>query len=1502
MKNIKIFLSSSLKHDEERKAFMKAFAAEETEDVRFDIYAHEVNGVMAITPGSDSQDAINAAAIGCQAFITYAGDIIGKATIDEFLNEIHDSKSIFKFIYVIHQPGLKPIITDESRYVDYITEFEQVYLEKENLKYYATNLPPIPSDLTSIEEIREIAITNIINKATHIAQELKNKTIPELYPHNIDYLKVISDGQKEYRDATSFYYHRTIDDDLKLALHQQDSPLVIVSGTSLAGKTRAVTEALHSYDDPNAHIHVLQYNSSSISSLHELNPPLQFRKEFTNILFIDEIDKILANSEITSKFIEICRFASMNRGRLKIVTTSITPGNEIIDKLLQEGTSDSWIDNCTLLTIPPLFIEEISIIIKELRRRGLLSIPTKKIANGMPLGALFIDLNRMQNIYHLAIKRDRRLIRLFDAIKCLWIWKVESRGDISVLINFCNNAYKSSMNLNENELWNLFKLIPEFVTVEGDYDYSFSIEEILVHEVLTFENGIDEEPAIKRIVQYIHNHLSNPFENYTKLINRLIRAQKQSLAKIASEYITHLYGNDIISLTENEKSLGNRPINWVENYMGMVASLLADGGDLHKIYNLWETCRYDTVLSNLIHAEHSKGVISESITRLINDKSNFNRFKHTISPFLTSELVTILPFDDAVELVRHTDYRNMALCTSAASNIKSNETSDSIIEFRCSRYVRNSIRNLTAKINTYNDLEKVSNVLSELNSTLGITPYNSLSELYFRYIGSYTWSQLSKTLPSYPLLSIFLKFVKLPCDFSDNNGNRKLLLEKSECLNSLMTGMDEKDIIKAWKALGVLQDLYSLRNTISRVADFAQGKGIIDSYLLSDHGKTSKLNPEVLNTLLNKCKTSSDYQECEKLFQRSGILSPDKGLIHTKDEYTQGIIINFTNDVVDYNTKIALLHIHRPKDENETRNIKTISPIVQYTDNYTTAANYVFGPCPSFLTLAEQEKLRYSPVVISWIFKKVCSEEEKNDAMQKFAILVEQEKNLSQYESILNDKGGNVLTEILHNNKILPTTTDVNKFIADYKTNFPDFELENYVNLAFIGRLLEDKSCNKNQYTIISHLNELIINLYKDPKYKDPEYIKHIRRAVKFRATLARRTYDKTWIQKSTLSPYPLINKLGEFVITKTTPRNFAMNMLEYGILHPALISDLIIDTINHPNATDEINRIIEITSKNKVFLKHKIICFLYKELNKRNIDSDIYAIAKDYSIIKDMTKRLHNGYISVEEALKQIDIYEKRTGITVYRSIRFMHAVMKGLTSDPKESLKSILSLIDSFPQNAINFQTQHEPRYFLLHKIRSLSDFNILLDRFGGTLNANDLKGLMAALRNCDYANRTAIMYNAMPFIESLASNETLLGDDILMGLLRYRKNASVQSSLEFFNNHGRLITSNNALGFLLDQVETFEDYILAVNTCPNIKLNVNHVRIMLYHMFDYQNNTIKSQIFNEFDRINMIDKWSNIAKRDSNSHLLNAFKSIKSKLSDNHDEVTKRFIIFWEKIIGI
>lgn len=1497
MKNIKIFLSSSLKHDEERKAFMKAFAAEETENVRFDIYAHEVNGVMAITPGSDSQDAINAAAIGCQAFITYAGDIIGKATIDEFLNEIHDSKSIFKFIYVIHQPGLKPIITDESRYVDYITEFEQVYLEKENLKYYATNLPPIPPDLTSIEEIREVAITNIINKATHIAQELKNKTIPELYPHNIDYLKVISDGQKEYRDATSFYYHRTIDDDLKLALHQQDSPLVIVSGTSLAGKTRAVSEALHSYDDPNAHIHVLQYNSSSISSLHELNPPLQFRKEFTNILFIDEIDKILANSEITSKFIEICRFASMNRSRLKIVTTSITPGNEIIDKLLQEGSSDSWIDNCVLLTIPPLSIGEIVDIVRELQRRGLLSIPTKKIANGMPLGALFIDLNRMQNIYHLAIKRDRRLIRLFDAIKCLWIWKVESRGDISVLINFCNNAYKSSMNLNENELWNLFKLIPEFVTVEGDYDYSFSIEEILVHEVLTFENGIDEESAIKRIVQYIHNHLSNPFENYTKLINRLIRAQKQSLAKIASEYITHLYGNDIISLTENEKSLGNRPINWVENYMGTVASLLAECGDLHKIYNLWETCRYDTVLSNLIHAEYSKGVISESITRLINNKSNFNRFKHTISPFLTSELVTILPFDDAVELVRHTDYRNMALCNIGVPDIKSGESTDSIIGFRCSKYVRKSIRNLMARIKTDKDLEKVSNLLSELNSNLGITLYNSQSELYFRYIGAYTWLQLSKILPSHSLLSLFLKFVKLSCDVPVNYSNRKLLLDKSVCLNNLMTGMDEIDIIEAWKALGALQDLYSLRNTISRVADFAQGKGLINSYLLSEHGKTSKLNPEVLNTLLIKCKTSSDYKECEKLFQRSGILSPDKGLIHANDAYTQGIIINFANSIVDYNTKIELLHIHRPKDENETRNIKTISPIVQCTDNYATAANYVFGPCPSFLTLAEQEKLRYSPVVISWIFEKVSSEEEKSDAMQKFAILVEQEKNLSQYESILNDKDGNILTKILQNHYILPSTADVDKFISDYRTYFPDFKLENYIKFAFVERHIEDKSYNGTHNTIINHLNELIIASYKESN-------EITRRAVKLRAILAKNTRsNKTWIQKSTLSPYPLINNSGEFVITKTTPRNFAMNMLEYGILHPFLISDLIIDTIeHHPNAKDEINKIIRYASKNKVFLSHRQVSLLCRKLNERSIDSDIYAIAKDYSIIKDMTKRLHNGYISVEEALKQIDIYEKRTGITVYRSIRFMHAVMKGLTSDPKESLKSILSLIDSFPQNAINFQTQHEPRYFLLHKIRSLSDFNILLDRFGGTLNANDLKGLMAALRNCDYANRTAIMYNAMPFIESLASNETLLGDDILMGLLRYRKNASVQSSLEFFNNHGRLITSNNALGFLLDQVETFEDYILAVNTRPNIKLNVNHVRIMLYHMFDYQNNTIKSQIFNEFDRINMIHKWSNIAKRDSNSHLLNAFKSIKSKLSDNHDEVTKRFIIFWEKIIGI
>lgn len=511
---IKIFLSSSLKLKEERMAFLETFKAAEDDDTQFEVYAHEINGVMRIVSGSDSQTAINAAALGCDAFITYAGDRIGNATIEELLHELADAKSLFKFIYVLHQPGLVTDAMQGDGYVDW-NEFYCQNMRDGQIKYYENELPRLTAE--NADERREECLNNIRAKAAVIARELRSKRVPELYPAMLNYSKVISQGQSSYRKALDFYFHRSVDDSIrevlcpKVASDDSKTPavLTIVSGTSLAGKTRAVTEALKRMP-ADTHIHILPFNERAEQNLMSINPELQFGNNSRNILFVDDLHKLLdtdSKSEVPGKFMEICRFAETNPGRLHIVATSIYSTSELIKILRRFCTADSWLNKVATIEIEALSQEEVMQVLRQLRRKGKLESlgKIKMRASSVPLGSLFIDLSRMQNYYSGAIDKHEMLALLFDAIKTLWLWKRRSRGDLGLLLKFISEAYKDCLDeaLTRDRLIELLRLIPGFVMLTGRFKWKMIIEEILVNEVFQFEVSENIDNAIARLVGYI---------------------------------------------------------------------------------------------------------------------------------------------------------------------------------------------------------------------------------------------------------------------------------------------------------------------------------------------------------------------------------------------------------------------------------------------------------------------------------------------------------------------------------------------------------------------------------------------------------------------------------------------------------------------------------------------------------------------------------------------------------------------------------------------------------------------------------------------------------------------------------------------------------------------------------------------------------------------------------------------------------------------------------------
>ncbi|MCM1110492.1 MAG: hypothetical protein NC336_04740 [Clostridium sp.] len=1512
MRTISIFLSSSLKHPDERQAFLRGFKAEETDDLRFNLYIHEENGVMAITVGSDSQVAINAAALGCDAFILFAGDKIGAATIEEFNHEVSSARSLFKFLYVVHQPGILPDSADSSRYADYFDGFERPYLEGTPLKQYATNLRPVPEGMTDPEERKKFVLDNIEEKARAIARELRGKTIAELYPPMLEYRKVISDGQTEYRDATSFYYRRQIDDDLAVALAGDAGvPLVLVSGTSLAGKTRAVTEAIRQIDEPGVHVHLMQYHAGSAAALLDLNPELQFRREFRNIFFIDEVDRITRNPEVTHKFIEICRLAARDPRRLTVVATSILPGEAFRERLLDEGSADRWTRQSRYLTIPPLSTKDIRLLVGRLRRAGIIGQTNGlKIANGMPLGAIFIDLDKMRNLYETALREYSWMARLSDAVKTLWIWKVESRGDIWQLIDFYNNAYPAPPRpkhlknapaaaepIDADRLWEMFHLIAEFVTVEGDGDdFSFSIEDILVDEVFRFSKGNDEFKAIRRIVDYIRDNLSNPFENYTKLLTRLATRGRQNLAATAAGYILELFPIDRIvseGLREEEQTFGDVPLDWVANFLGAIATVKAETGAFDEVRDLWERTRLDQVLEPLLKMARQRGDISETLRYLRNRDSLLEQhFAATANYRLINEIATALPFSQALQIIGSIDFRRVADCNSVTDDSKSDEENQFYIARRHKTFAGWTIRQLVSRVQTTGEFDRVISLADEMNRKYSNALFGSKAELYFDIIGKGTWKTIAGRLPSSALLALFRELRSSDRDAGSEFDRENYMIQKSACLNALMNKMEEVDARVAWDELGPLQDSFSLRSIVDKSCDFPQAKGIIDTFLESEQGKDTVLNREVLNTLLGRCSTEKDRLECTEIYRRYGKIRPGEDLFSIPDPYLQGTIVNL--DFVSFHTKTEILRRHRPADPESVRPQPTYVPIVKFVDGFDSTRDLIFSDtCPSFLTPAEQRELRYNPIAISNLFDKARTPDERISALSLLDRLFEQE---DPGEPLLSNVENHIVTKIIQNRTIFPTITEVQQFVGRLTSTFPTFSLEGFPEFALMERIVDEPEL-ANRPETVEMINRLVIR-------NAGGSLERARRAVKIRIMACGNNSPSGWVRDESKSDFPLFNDDGELTVMTTTPRRFARNMLDHALLHPYHLENLLTDALeNSDNPAQAIRDIVDKAFRTKTYIDHKRFIKLRKSFDKQGLrNTNIYLIAKNYSIIKDIALRLHADEITVAEAEEEIDVYEKMNRIRVHRTNRFWDAVIKRMTNDRNESVDSILRFIDSLP----DYRLDNERRYFLLHAVRSLSDYGTLSHLFGN-MTSMELQALMKAMGKCEPKVRHQIMERVMPVLDSKADDSAAVGDDVLMGLLRYRRGASVDSSLEYFALHGRGLSDSTAFGNLLEQIASTTDYDKAVASYTGGNLEPKHLKMIFRSMIIYPDFVVNGLLFEKFNNRRYIDLWRPVAEKDSKGLVRETYdkfiKTIKHRekaYGQPRDYQTRRFIAFWRQIL--
>lgn len=702
---ITVFLASSLKHSAERELIERVLEEENSASLEIKAHLHEKDGKMYLRGGDDSQAIINAEADAQSAFMLLAGDRIGEKTIEEFENAVEHTDFTHHFIFVVHARGL---MLENGKLT--WEEFDRQHLHRGKIQYYETETV---SDNASLEKT-----------VRKIRRQLRDSSLVPLRPSELDYGRMLSSRQKLYRRSHGMpYIRRDVDKELAQCLHNGSlGTLTIITGTSLAGKTRAVINMMQQADEESTTIHFLRGTDLSAPDLlMGINPAGQFGKEGTHLLFIDEIDELLTKDpsrrrELQLKLFEICQYAFDYRENdsrhIHVIATATSDFNRLVKEI--DCNAEPWHKEIRNIHIRPLSGEELKSIILYLRSLNLLS-STTPVRDGKPLGSLFVDMYRMRNIYNGLMSGEGSMLRkvIIDAVKTLWIWKRRHRGDFDRLVDFINGAYDRSTvatDISADEVKKALLDMPAFFhvveTAVGQYE--FSVEDVFVEDLFNYEiSGVmprtgallsaetAENRAVARIANYIlKRHRDSQYMSLSKLVVRLSslgQGDKLSAKLISNITDRILPLEKVCGSSEPIGPMAPEGYDWVNCWLRHIALHTAndkslDTAERHRIITgLYRRRPNPEVLGALLLFEHANGLDS-AVRDEIFDTSGRIRGSiwNSFSKSLTSAALETVTFQEGVNAIRNIkwlDWASINLRAIASRETVEEENSDDDFDF-----------------------------------------------------------------------------------------------------------------------------------------------------------------------------------------------------------------------------------------------------------------------------------------------------------------------------------------------------------------------------------------------------------------------------------------------------------------------------------------------------------------------------------------------------------------------------------------------------------------------------------------------------------------------------------------------------------------------------------------------------------------------------------------------------------------------------------------------------
>ncbi len=559
MKTFKTFIASSLSgdftaHRESIKKMLTNMSSDEELNMDFTTYLFEEDGCNAAC-ASGAQAEINRHIDGCHAFILICDDNIGKKTVEEFKYALSRFKKGLcpYYITIVKKRGNGSAPNEfQISYKDFEEQFVKFYFYdedgsvKDDMHNYKFDYD---DDEKMLEHLRDDMKRWILHDDHRplFKAELGREITPDF---------LYTDQDRKDHCSDNMYFRRPIDDRIDNAMLDEHKQILLIKGSTLSGKTRALYQAIKKC--PDAFFYKFEKRRDEQKMQEEIDDITGYITHSLCssplYLIFEDVHQLSTDKNVRAA-LEDLKLAIQDRNIHIIMTSTVTDSRGMETFMKPDET----------LLIQPLSDNERFQAKQFCRRFGIEVTGVKKA-----IGAMMIDLGVIADHYNEFLNKEKEEQKrwakesLLQAVKAFSIWHNTNLGEVKGLYSLTKFLLKTQVNITDDSI--VYEAFKDFKKLRGINDCSngnnfkidarrklpeyFQIEEYIYREILSFSGGVcrgdsdnsleDELELIGYILKFVHETKK---ESIIVCLAKLARRteHRDEIARIIYNLVTKIY-------------------------------------------------------------------------------------------------------------------------------------------------------------------------------------------------------------------------------------------------------------------------------------------------------------------------------------------------------------------------------------------------------------------------------------------------------------------------------------------------------------------------------------------------------------------------------------------------------------------------------------------------------------------------------------------------------------------------------------------------------------------------------------------------------------------------------------------------------------------------------------------------------------------------------------------------------------------------------------------------